>query len=163
MEYNHFTYGEYLAKSLKHIAHDKNNQRFFRATEQEEFEELSDRVSTINSPIRIGIDGQNSDLLWQADNMSEQPQYFFVILKPTESDDTDTIFQTQRFCKGIAKQIVSRMLNDRSLELNGLETLDRESFVIRGVGPMGDNFYGILIGFNLVNTFEYTINDDYWL
>ena len=163
MEYNHFAYGKLLATQLKAIAHTDTNIRFFESTEQEEFYTLAERMTKVNGMVLIAIDGSNSDLMWQPDNMSEKPQYFFVIAAPTESLRSSTIHQAQKNCKAVAQQIISRMLWDKAWTGNCLESLDNESFVIRGVGPIGDNLYGVLVGFNLLSSFNYEINPDDWL
>lgn len=162
-QYNHFRYGELLAKHLKPIAHSDEQQRFFPATEEEQFLSIEDRISNIKGTILIAIDGSNSDFSWQPDNMTEKPQYFFVILQNTNSDRTETIFQAQRECRFIAHQIISRMMNDYVHSEYNLMALDPDSFTIRGVGPFADNFFGILVGFNLLNSFNFTLKPEYWL
>lgn len=161
--YNHFSYGEALAKGLKAIAHNEYRERFFRATEQEGLYTLYEKISSLDSTVMVAIDGSNSDFMWQPDSMFEKPQYFFIILHPSSSDNADSIHQAQSYCKNIGCQVISRMLQDQMLCIHGLEFLDKESFTMRGVGPLGDNFYGILVGFNLNNSFNFELDNDYWL
>lgn len=163
MIYNHFAYGEMLATKLKGIAHTPQKRTFFQATEQEEFGTLDQQVSQVSGTVLVAIDGANADFSWEPDNMTEKPQYFFVIVTPTQSDDANTIHQAQEQCRGIGKQIIAKMMNDCLNFDNGLATLDMSSFLIRGAGPIGDNFYGVLVGFNLLNPFEFTIDNTYWL
>lgn len=161
--YNHFVYGETLARRLKAIAHTDDRPRFFTAIEEEQFFTLEDKLSNITGTTLLAIDGSNADFSWQPDNMTEKPQYFFVILQNTNSDRTETIFAAQNSCRLIANQIISSMMNDHDSWKQGLCTLDPDSFIVRGVGPFADNFYGVLVGFNLLNPFTYTLNPDYWL
>lgn len=162
-QYNHFQYGELLAKQLRSIAHTDDQQRFFPATEEEQFLSIEDRLSNIKGTILIAIDGSNSDFSWQSDNMTEKLQYFFIVLKNTNSERTETIMDAQKECRLIAHQIIARMMNEQFSSNYSLTTLDPDSFTIRGVGPLADNFYGVLIGFNLLNSFNYTIKPEYWL
>ena len=162
-QYNHFQYGESLASQLRSIAHTDEQQRFFPATEEEQFLSIEDRLSNIKGTILIAIDGSNSDFSWQPDNMTEKLQYFFIVFKNTNSERTETIMDAQKECRLIAHQIIARMMNEQFSSSYSLTTLDPDSFTIRGVGPLADNFYGVLIGFNLLNSFNYTIKPEYWL
>lgn len=163
MDYNHFQYGEALAASLKAVAHTPENRKFFTATEEEEFLSVEDSLSSVTGTFLVAIDGSNSDLSYQPDNMTERPQYFFVILRNTESSGAHTISAAQSHSLRIARQVIARMMQDYTLCRSGLQSLDPDSFVIRGVGPIGDNFYGVLIGFNLLRSFPYTLDPRYWL
>lgn len=161
--YNHFKYGEQLATRLKAIHHTKDEPHFFPAIEEEEFDSLENRISVQKGFTLIAIDGSNADYQWQPDNMTERPQYFFVIITNTNSNRTETIHQAQESCRLIAHQIIARMIYDSKEYMYGLSTIDLNSILVRGVGPLLDNFYGVLIGFNVLNSFNFEINPDYWL
>lgn len=161
--YNHFEYGEQLATQLKAISHTEKDPHFFPAIEEEEFTSLENQISSQKGMTLIAIDGSNADYQWQSENMTERPQYFFILVTNTNSNCTETIHQAQKSARLIAQQIIARMINDCSKYQYGLSTLDLNSIIIRGVGPLLDNFYGVLLGFNILNSFNYELNPDYWL
>lgn len=152
-----------LATRLKAVAHSESTPRFFEAIEEEEFSTLEDRLSALKGTILIAIDGNNADYHWQPDNMTEQPQYFFVIVSNTNSTRTESTHHAQSSARLIARQIIARMMQDSMMGEYGLSNVDLDSFVVRGVGPILDNFYGVLLGFNMLNSFAFTLDKDYWL
>lgn len=162
-QYNHFEYGEMLARKLKPISHTNQKQRYYRATELEELEELNDRLSSAEGIILIAIDGNNSDFGYNnSDNLMELPQYFFIVAKSAPSNDTDNIFTAQAECKSIGMQIIARMMQEGRNYNAPLQFLDPNKITIRGIGPIGDNFYGIIIGFNFNWGVNYTIDKTMW-
>ena len=164
IKYNHFEYGEMLASKLKAIKHTKEDVHFFRATEQTRYEDLVDSMSSAHGTILIALNGAVSDFLWvDSDSLMERPQYSFCVLKNTVSDDTDTIFLAQSECKEIAMQIIARMLRDSdSYKNNGLNLINKNSFKIEGIGPVGDNFYGVELSFSFDQGTDFRIDTTMW-
>jgi hypothetical protein len=163
-KYDHFVYGEQLAAALKPISHTPTRQRFYRATEIEELEDLNARISSASSMMLVAIDGHNSDFRYRnSDSLMQRPQYFFLVLRQTVSGDVDTIFAAQSECEAVAKQIIARIVNDASHSgINPLQFVDPASFAIRGIGPVGDNFYGVILGFNVDVGMNCEIINDMW-
>lgn len=163
-KYDHFTYGLMLATKLKAIKHiDENNCHFFRATAQDELKELEDRISQAHGVILIAIDGTDSDFDWKnSDSLIEQPSYLFAVVKETDSTDTDSIFNALTECKEIGHQIISKMLQDRVKYKSGLGYLEPSTFRMKGFGPIGDNFYGVLLSFLFEKGIKYIINQEMW-
>lgn len=162
-KYDHFKYGEALARSLKSVNHSDTKQKFYRATEQDELDELNARLSSANGTIIIAIDGSDSNFDWNdSDSLMEQPQYSFLIAKQTNTDRPETIHESQMDCKNIAMQIIVRMTQDHHNMQNGLTFLEINSFRMKGVGPIRDNFYGVLLGFALNQSIEFYIKNDEW-
>lgn len=162
--YNHFQYAEQLARSLKSIGHRDDDRHFLKFDETAELEDLALLTSSISGMLLVAIDGLNSDFgLNGADGLTDTPQYFIVILKDCPQGDLDLYHSTKQSCKTVAEECLKRMLIDRYNEVNGLEHLDTESITCRGVGPIGDNFYGVLLGFTLTNPRNYQLNPDMWL
>ena len=161
--YNHFQYGEMLARKLKAIAHTDENEHYYRATEAENLQELNERLSSANGMILIAIDGCNSDVSWNdSDSLMELPQYFFVIAKETAGNDIAKIFESQSECKAVALQIIARMKKDgRDFNLS-LQYLEEKSITVRGIGPIGDNFYGVIFGFNMNYGINYQLDKSMW-
>lgn len=163
-KYNHFSYGLMLATKLKAIKHiDDNDCHFFRATAQDELKELEDRISQAHDVILIAIDGTDSDFDWKnSDSLIEQPSYLFAVVQETDSSDTDSVFKALTHCKVIGHQIMSKMLQDRSKYKSGLDYLEPSSYRMKGFGPIGDNFYGVLLSFLFEKGIEYKINKEMW-
>ena len=59
--YNHFEYGDLLARKLKPIAHSDTKQHYYHATEMEDLQELNARLSGAHGMILVAINGSNSD------------------------------------------------------------------------------------------------------
>ena len=55
------------------------------------------------------------------------------------------------------------MMVDREEERNELQFLEVDSMTMRGVGPMSENFYGVMLGFNLRRPVQYFINESMWV
>jgi hypothetical protein len=162
-KYDHFGYGETLARRLKAISHSDGRQQFYRATEVEELTDLVARLSSASGMILVAIDGNNSDFSWKdSDSLMERPQYFFIVAQQTESGDTDSIFAAQQACKVVVRQIISRMVVDHQRYAHGMTFLDESSLTVRGIGPLGENFYGVILGFNLDVGLDCRIDNSFW-
>ncbi len=156
-KYNHFKYCENLAENLKAIT------KSYRATEQTELQDLNAQITNAHGTIIIAIDGAESSFTWNdSDSLMEQPIYSIAVVKQTSTGDANTIFSSQKECMEIGKQIIARMFLDADHYKNGLHLLDRKSFLCKGFGPIGDNFYGVLLSYQLDQGINYTINPDYW-
>jgi hypothetical protein len=113
--------------------------------------------------ILVAIDGSNSDFSWKnSDSLMERPQYFFIVARQTTSGDTDTLFAAQVECSAVVRQIISRMVFDHQRYEHGMTYLDESSFTARGIGPIGENFYGIILGFNLDVGLDCRIDKTLW-
>jgi hypothetical protein len=53
------------------------------------------------------------------------------------------------------------MLDSRKYQ-NGLTGLLPETFTIRGIGPLCDNLFGVIMGFNVESGIDYSINPEVW-
>lgn len=161
--YNHFTYAEKLARQLVPISHTDEDRHFFRATEQTELIELNEMITKAHGRIMIAIDGATSDLkLNNTDSLMERPGYSLVIAKQTKSTDTFSIFEAQKDCKDIMKEVISCMLADYNNYRYGCENIDTSSFQLSGFGPIADQFYGVILDFYVDEGVNYTINPSMW-
>ena len=159
MEYDHFTYGEALASSLKPISHSSQRRRFFTAFGLEDLITLDDSLSSVTGTILIAIDGCESDSKDNgADNLTDKQVYSFIVAQNTISGNPETINKAAQQCKGICKQIRNKLLQDPNLA----GFIDRNT-QINGIGPIGDNFYGTVLTFYLNIQEEYFIDQNYWL
>ena len=162
--YKHFEYSEFLARHLAPIRHTDTDCHFLRSDEVEEISDLEARISSIRDYVLVAIDGHNSDFSWiNSDNLVNIPQYFIAVLKQSETGNIDAAHKSKADCKEILMQIVCRMMVDREEEQNELQFLEVDSMTMRGVGPMSENFYGVMLGFNLRRPVQYFINESMWV
>ncbi len=162
--YKHFEYSEFLARHLAPIRHTDTDCHFLRSDEVEEISDLEARISSIRDYVLVAIDGHNSDFSWiNSDNLVNIPQYFIAVLKQSETGNIDAVHKSKADCKEILMQIVCRMMVDRQEERNELQFLEVDSMTMRGVGPMSENFYGVMLGFNLRKPVQYFINESMWV
>jgi len=110
--YNHFEYGEMLARQLRAIAHTDKEQHYYRATEIEDLQELNARLSGARGMILVAIDDCNSDFGWKnSDSLMERPQYFFVVAKATPGNDKSSQeAAAEAIENNIRKKIVERQI-----------------------------------------------------
>ncbi len=162
--YNHFAYAEKLARSLKAIGHRDDEQHFLKFDEVVELDDLATQMTSLDGMILVAIDGHNSDFsLNGADALQETPQYFIVILKSSPLGDLDLYYATKKDCKTVVEECIKKLLIDRHYEVNGLEHLDTGSITCRGIGPVGDNFFGVIVGFTLNDPRTFQLNPEMWL
>lgn len=163
-KYNHFSYGETIARTLKPIGHSDTQKHYFKATEQDEIDTVSQWISQARGVLLIAIDGAESSFEWNSsDSLMEQPLYLFAVVKQTTGDNPASIFEAQQYCKRIGEQIIAHLMQDFHADKNGVGLLDPSSFRMKGFGPVGENFYGVLLGFSFNQGINYTIDPRLWV
>lgn len=161
--YNHFQYSETLARKLKPIGHNDGDCHFFRASGQTRMTELINNVSSVNGGVLIAVDGKIIDFEWiNSDSLIVNPTYGIVIIFPTKSTDTGSIFAAQTKATDVALQCIAKIMQDASRYKDGCDKIDPDSFQIDGFGPMGDLFYGIELSFSLADGLNYELNPEMW-
>lgn len=161
--YNHLQYGQNLVTLMKLFQY-KPDKSYFRAPNSDTLQSISNRLSEINYPVMVAVDGKDSDFSDnEAEVLLEKPQYFFMILLPADNNDPDNIMAVQETAKQNIMQVIARMMYDKRKELNGLGALLIDSFVVRSIGPMGDNLHGVVFGFNVEAGTSYKLNSDFWV
>lgn len=156
--YNHFTYCETLARRLKAIAHTDDRSRFFTAFGIEDLYNFDDKLSSVVGTILIAVDGHESDSTDNgADTLTDHRAYSIIIARNTINDRPHTISQAAEHARVLAKQIRNKLLNEPHLQ--GI--IDRGT-QITGIGPIGDNFYGVILTFSLSEPEEFIIDQTYW-
>lgn len=163
--YNHFAYGESLSKRLRIFSLAPQGEKvYFTAPNSDSLFSISQKLSSINYPVLVAVNGYDADYDDNnADALQEQSQYFFMILQPAQSDDADDILAKQGECKVCALQVQARMMLDSRAYTHGLTDLLPETFSIRSVGPIGDNLYGVIMGFNVRQNIQFFIKPEMWL
>lgn len=156
--YNHFVYGETLARRLKAIAHTDDRPRFFTAFGIEDLYNFDDKLSSVTGTILIAVDGLESDSTDNGfDSINDRRTYSFIVARNTVNDRPATITAAAEQCRILAKQIRNYLF--QKTELQGL--IER-STQITGIGPIGDNFYGVILTFSLSEPEEFYIDATYW-
>ena len=163
IQYNHFEYGLNLCRTLKLLAF-KGAKAYFKATNSDSLGSISQRLSSISFPILVAIDGCDSDFRDnETEALLEKPQYFFMLLKPAPSDDDTAILTAQAEMKANALQIQAKLIAEYENNLNGLQGLMIDTFTIRGIGPIGDSLYGVIMAFNIERGIGKKLNADFWV
>lgn len=163
VQYKHFDYGRQLTLKLK--LYEANGEKaFHRAPNSDTLLSISNKLSDINYPVLVAIDGKDADF---EDNEAEQlikkPQFFLMILKPAVNDDSDSILDAQEECEAVALQVQARMIEEKRNEIGGMWALDISSFAIRSIGPLGDCLYGVVMSFTMQGAISYKIDTNYWV
>jgi len=166
MQYNHFEYGKMLADKLRPIVESTDEKKYYTCSESENLYALMSRLSSVKGVVMIAIDGCNSDYDMNAgDAFFEIPQYFYLFLQTAKTDNPTDILAKQKGCKRICEQVQAYMLQEMKhpIRTTPLKCLQPDSFTIRGIGPIGENFYGALFGFNFKLSVDYQIDSKFWV
>ena len=156
--YNHFTYGESLAKQLIPISHTLAKPRHFTAFGLEALYNLDDKLSSVTGMILISVDGYESDSKDNgADQLTDKRIYSFIVAKNTTSDNPKTLNTAVEDCRSVAKQIRNKMLLNSPIS----DIIDRDT-QINGIGPIGDNFYGVVLTLTVNEPEIFSVDDTYW-
>lgn len=156
--YNHFTYGELIARRLKAISHTDDRPRFFTAFGIEDLYNFDDKLSSVTGTILIAVDGHESDSTDNGfDSLYDRRSYSYIVARNTINDRPETINQAADQCRLLAKQIRNRLFNEQCLK----SVIDRNT-QITGIGPIGDNFYGVILSFALNENEDFYIDPTYW-
>ncbi len=175
MDYNHVDYMRAIATnlvSIQHVEGDDAQKHFFRVSSMMNMDELIQNLTgaggyaLIVEDIRMGkfIDNDSENLL---DNKS----CVFMLVKQADIADAASRETAQKDCEIECMKIFSKMFKDKrndqrpEFPKTGLRNLDRNSIYYQTVGPLGDNFFGMMYTFNiappLASKIVYNAND--WL
>ena len=88
--------------------------------------------------------------------------FSLVIAKQTTKSDVETIFTAQKESREIMMQVISRYMKDYHGCNHGCDNLDPGSFSFTGIGPIGDQFYGVILDFYVAEGLNYKINPEMW-
>jgi hypothetical protein len=101
----------------------------------------------------------------------DNQSYSFLILKHCEQFNAESREQIKKDCDAIMKKIISKFKNDRKYDLThpgetrtGMRDFDMNTVVYRTIGPLGDNYYGMLVQFGMISPInnELVFNADDW-
>lgn len=91
----------------------------------------------------------------RSDNYTDTPYHRFYIVGKVGFNDHDAKEELITRCKATGFKIFGKMLKDRTFRKNGLEGLDFGRIPYMGIGPIGDNYFGVEFSFNTNNTAEF--------
>jgi len=153
------------ATRLKTIGHTDYVHRFFRCSGIAGLEELLNQQTDITGRVLVihnNEEGSVGDMV-HSDNFLDSPYYVFYVLEKVENyNDFDSEELAKQNCKTDGFKILSRMIREKRLGLNGLDFLDFTSVPYQNVGPVGVNFHGVMFSFTVTdgdNRLVYDIND----
>lgn len=156
--YNHFSYCEMLASQLKAVAHTSKKPRYFKAFGIEDLYSLDDKLSSVTGTILIAVDGYESVSSDNgADALTDKLQYSIILARNTNSDRPGTIDSAFADCRSLIKQVRNRLLDDPLL----VDIIDRNT-QINGIGPIGDNFYGVMLSYSISLSEDFFIDYSAW-
>ena len=162
-QYNHFQYCEALIAKLK-VFSNHPADAFFKSPNSDTLLSISQRLSNIGHPVLVAIDGKDSDF---EDNEAEQflkhPQYFMMILLPASGDNSESILKAQEDAEANLTQIMLKMLEQHDRIQEGLHGLEKSSFSIGSIGPIGDGLYGAVMGFSMKHGINTNIDKSFWV
>lgn len=155
--YDHFEYGRMLADGLAWV------DGFLTASSEQDPEDMHAKISGLKGCVLVAVDGKDSAFGYnESEVLNEQANYCFLVLGQTEAGNTGSVYVAQNKCKRVAREIVARMMRDYTVGENGLECLFAETFEIHGVGPMGDNFHGVVLSFAVGGNWNYMLDGEMW-
>jgi hypothetical protein len=158
MTYDHFTYLSLIAARL-----NIPEGNVFKASSESELQQFLARNTSISGVVLIGVDSLGYSLR-NAGNEAifGVDKYGMMILKRSSTDE-NTVQQTHKTCREYAQRIIAYMLQDnRKTDREAAEgtKLPYKSLVVTSVtidlaGPVMDNFYGVIVNFEIQEPFPY--------
>jgi len=94
-----------------------------------------------------------------SENWTFNKHIAFLVLKRVQSAENDNIINAQNTCELIINDFVTRLIADRGQQI---KSLNDDSLTIHPIGPMGQNHYGFMLMFSVVDWFDQRINPARW-
>lgn len=155
--YNHFEVLYTIARRFRPVAHTESAPRFFRAFGLEDLTELRTAVGRATGPILIAIDGHESTLHRPTpEQLFRRREYAFILAAPVRRQESHTLFETTERMHQLAAEVINQIR--RPLR----HTNPQLEFQTNGIGPIADNFYGILVTFALQEPAIDQLTPDLW-
>lgn len=85
----------------------------------------------------------------RSDNYADVPYYRFYIVGHAKLLDADAKADLINRCKKTGLKIIGKMLKDRIARKNGLQGFEFDRIPYQGIGPFGNNYYGVEFSFNV--------------
>lgn len=154
--YDHFAFGQEMAESLALVHHSSDSPRFFTASGDELFLDLEERLSAVSSAVLIAIDcGEDETVSNAAEGLCDISTYHFLLVEPTQNDDTETI-------RAACRETFENLKQVRNVLIARYRHFDRNC-TFEACGPVGDNFYGTMMHFKIKEHHDYYVDENYFL
>ena len=157
------SYMENIAIKLKDISHSNTDKRFWRVSGISDLEDVLLNIRIYKGMQLVIEDNKEAGFVDRnTDNIIEQPYFSFYVLKKSRVTSMEDRTAAVNACLAATRKILSRMrLNKRHNEY-GLQFLDFNSVRYSTVGPLGDNYNGIMCSFMLRDEAELFYNVEDW-
>ena len=161
--YRHFEYMEWVARHLKGVGHSDGDRHYLRSDDVEDIRDLEGLLTGIRGVVLVAVDGGDSDVRVERDSMVDKSQYFVSIMGQCEVGNMDAVYEAKLRCRVLMDELMAKMVSDCALGEHGLYALNVDEFTVRGIGPLADNFYGVVLGFTVNRVCDYVVDDSMWL
>jgi len=168
VNFNFNSYMLTVAETLKELKHTEAAPKYHRASSISEVEELlqnSTKTSGLQLIIQDDREGRIIDN--RAELLIDDKYRVFYVVKNVQSLTMEEREEALDDCETVVKKILSKMFYDMLRADNqgadkDLLFFDRNSVRYQTIGPIGDNYHGIIVMFTVPNTFSYAYNADDW-
>lgn len=162
--FNFIPYMKSIAVSLKELQHTDNDKHFHRIQSLPGMEELLSNTNFITGYQLLVLDRKSGRLddSSRSDNLLDRKFNTFYVVKAVEQGNYEQLHTTLDACETIVRKILSKMFYDKRNNTNGLYNLNRSSVYYDAIGPFGQNFFGIMVSFSLLNAAGIIYNEDDW-
>lgn len=175
MAFDFTGYMKIIAEKLKEIQHDDTatEKKFFRISSVMNIDEMLQNFTTAGSACIMVEDNRTGRYQEANGSMSymDNQSYSFLILKHCEQFNAESREQVKKDCEAIMKKIISKFKKDKAYDLQhpgetrtGMRDFDLASVFYQTIGPIGDNYYGILVQFSMLKpaNADLVYNDNDW-
>ena len=171
MKFDFSRYFHDIAVRLKAIAHTEQKRKFHRVSGIAALEELLHNLTrTTDEGFQLVIeDNLDSRFFENASTLLNEQFYVFYVLKKCRVNDFDSIEKAKDDCRVVAWQIFAQMFRHREIDwkaptanANGLRDLRRSSVNISTIGPMADQYWGLMCSFTVADNPGIKYNADDW-
>ena len=170
MAFNFVEYFRRIATSLKDIAHIPATPKFHRVSGVMALEEfLQNQI--ITNPVDgfqlIVEDNHDSRFVYNSATLLDEQYYVFYVLKRCDVNDFDAIEAAKSGAKQVSKKILSKLFRDKHTDTinqskHGLKVFDKGSVRNQTIGPLADQYWGVLCSFILSDKPGIEYNPDDW-
>lgn len=161
MAFDFTGYMKIIAEKLKEIQHDDTatEKKFFRISSVANIDEMIQHFTNSGTPCLM-VEDNDMGRYMEADGSQsylDNQSYSFCIMKHCEQMDASDREQIKKDVKAMHKKVISRFKKDKKYDLThpgevrtGMRNFDLASVFYQTIGPVGDNYYGILVQFSML-------------
>lgn len=102
----------------------------------------------------------DKQLAKSGDTYSWDKNVAYIVLQRTTDKTNGAIVAAQNICEQVGEDFLTRLIADRHTLVDSIED---GSIDVQPVGPVGDNHYGFMTMFKLVDLFDQTVNPARWI